>query len=113
MDAQHQGRVSPTQVRIITDCLGALDKAGIDPDHVVELEEALVADAQGFGPRELRSSTETIIDLYLPDGTEPRDGLINDQRSLTLQKTSDGSYKLSGKLTPAAGAGPLGGAVPG
>ncbi|WP_239579052.1 HNH endonuclease signature motif containing protein [Microlunatus panaciterrae] len=102
--AQRDGAVSAAQVRVLAECLSDLEWAGLDPDQVAEVETALVADARVFGPAELRTVTEQVTDLLIPDATPPRDDLIRERRCLALHPTRDGSYRLSGLLTAGAGA---------
>ena len=69
------------------------------------VEQQLVKHAQELGPKDLRLVADRIVDAVDPDGPEPVDEqLQQDRRHLELKQRRDGMWQLEGKLTNTVGA---------
>ena len=68
-------------------------------------EQQLVKHAQELGPKDLRLVADRIVDAVDPDGPDPVDEQVQqDRRHLELRQRRDGMWQLEGKLTNTVGA---------
>lgn len=100
--AQREGAVTPAQASVIGHCV---DELGCKPElstaEVEQAETALVDYAAAFGPRGLHRVADKIVDVLIPDGTPPRDPLVDGRRGITIGKQRrDGTATIRGVLTP-------------
>ena len=102
--AQRDGTVSTEQVAIIERALRTVDRPGFDPDDVAAGEALLTDFATRFGPKDLRTLADQVVDAIDPDGSEPPDDLNRDRRHLLVRPTPDGAYTGQLRLTGALGA---------
>ena len=102
--AQRSGDVSPEQVSIIERALAKVDHRGFDPADLDEGEQLLTRFAETFGPKDLRTLAEQVVDHIDPDGTVPDEQLNADRRHFHLRPTKDGAFTGEFRLTGALGA---------
>jgi Domain of unknown function (DUF222) len=103
--AQREGRVAPAQVRIVVRAMQKLSRPELDAVEVAAAEQQLAAQAQLCGPKDLQLLASRIVDRLDPDGPEPVDDqLQQDRRHLELRQRRDGMWQLQGKLTNTVGA---------
>jgi hypothetical protein len=103
--AQRIGQVGTEQVQIVAQAMQKLTRPDLDADQVAAAEQQLVEHAQELGPKDLRLAADRIVDAVDPDGPEPVDDqLQQDRRHLELRKRGDGMWQLEGKLTNTVGA---------
>ena len=82
-----------------------LSRAGLNPDAVDTAEQLLTDYAPVLGPSDLRRYALSVVDAADPDGPEPIDDqLQQDRRYLELKQRRDGMWHLQGKLTTTVGA---------
>jgi hypothetical protein len=98
--AQRAGAVAPGQVRIVERAMQRLARPDLNPAEVAAAEQQLAAQAQLHGPKDLQLLASRIVDRLDPDGPEPVDDqLQQDRRHLELRQRRDGMWQLEGKLT--------------
>ncbi len=102
---QRDGVVSPEKVQIVERAMDKLSRPDLDP-HVVQTAEDLLTDyAPVLGYRELRRYAVSVVNAADPDGPEPIDDqLQQDRRYLELKQRRDGMWHLAGRLTNTVGA---------
>lgn len=100
--AQSDGAMTPAQAAVIGRCIDELNtSADLTITEVERAEETLVEHAAAFGPRELQRVAAKIVDVLIPDGTPPRDALVDARRGITIgPQRKDGSATITGVLTP-------------
>jgi hypothetical protein len=82
-----------------------LTRPGLHPDVVETAEQLLTDHAPVLGPSDLRRYALRVVDAADPDGPEPVDDqLQQDRRYLELKQRRDGMWHLQGKLTSTVGA---------
>ena len=82
-----------------------LSRAGLNPDDVETAERLLSDYAPVLGPKELHRYALQVVDAADPDGPEPVDDqLQQDRRHLELKQRRDGMWSLQGRLTNTVGA---------
>jgi hypothetical protein len=102
---QRQGKVTAEKVQIVERAMHKLSRPGLDPNDVETAERLLTDYAPVLGPKELHRYALQVIDAADPDGPEPVDDqLQQDRRYLELQQRRDGMWALQGRLTTTAGA---------
>ena len=101
--AQRTGEVSPEQVAIIERAFDKVDHRGFDPADLEEGEQLLTRFAGSFGPKDLRSLADQVVDHIDPDGTRPNEELNADRRHFSLRPTKDGAWAGEFRLTGALG----------
>ncbi len=102
--AQRAGTVTPEQVHIIHQALGAVERPGFDQADITIGEEILTRAAAEVGPKDLAGLADRVVEAINPDGTLPRDELNRDRRSFHLRATRDGGYTGEFRLTASLGA---------
>jgi hypothetical protein len=103
--AQRAGEVSTEQVQIVAKAMQKLDGPDLNPEQVAAAEQQLVTHAQQLSPKDLRLVADRIVDAVDPDGPDPVDQqLQQDRRHLELKQRRDGMWQLEGKLTKTVGA---------
>ncbi len=102
--AQRTGDVSPEQVAIIERALARVDHRGFDPADLAEGERLLTRFAETFGPQDLKSLADQVVDHIDPDGSRPAEELNTARRHFHLRPTTDGGWAGEFRLTGAAGA---------
>jgi Domain of unknown function (DUF222) len=102
---QRDGAVSTEKVQIVAHAMQKLSRAGLNPDAVDTAEQLLSDYAPVLGPTELRRYALSVVDAADPDGPEPIDDqLQQDRRYLELKQRRDGMWHLQGKLANTLGA---------
>ena len=102
---QCEGTVSAEQVQIVERAMHKLSRTGLDPAAVQTAEQLLTDYAPLLGPADLRRYALQVVDAADPDGPEPVDEqLQQDRRYLELRQRRDGMWWLQGKLTATTGA---------
>ena len=103
--AQRAGAVAPEQVQIVVRAMQKLSRPELDADEVAAAEQQLAEQAQLCGPKDLRLLATRIVDAADPDGPDPVDDqLQQDRRHLELRQRRDGMWQLEGRLTNTVGA---------
>jgi hypothetical protein len=102
---QRQGAVSTEKVQIVERAMQKLSRPGLNPDAVDTAEELLTDHAPILGPTDLRRYALHVVNAADPDGPEPVDDqLQQDRRYVELKQRRDGMWHLAGKLTNTVGA---------
>jgi hypothetical protein len=102
---QRQGTVTAEKVQIVERAMQKLSRPGLHPDDVETAERLLTDYAPVLGPKELHRIALQVTDAADPDGPEPLDDqLQQDRRYLELKQRRDGMWSVQGKLTSTAGA---------
>ncbi len=97
--------VSAEKVQIVEQAMQKLSRTGLHPDAVDTAEQLLSDYAPVLGPSELRRYALSVVDAADPDGPEPIDDqLQQDRRYLELKQRRDGMWHLQGKLSNTVGA---------
>jgi Domain of unknown function (DUF222) len=101
---QRNGEVTVEKVQIVERAMNKLSRPGLDPDAVETAEKLLTDYAPILGPSDLRRYALSVVNAADPDGPEPVDDqLQQDRRYLELKQRRDGMWHLQGKLTTTAG----------
>jgi len=101
--AQADGRISAGHARTITEAVDKLPGA-VAVAHETDVIEILLSHAQELDPDQLHGFAKRLIDALDPDGTLADDADHERHRDLTLSRNRDGSYAITGRLTPLCGA---------
>ena len=102
---QRDGAVTTEKVQIVERAMHELSRPGLNPDAVDTAEQLLTDHAPILGPTDLRRYARSVVDAADPDGPEPVDDqLQQDRRYLELKQRRDGMWHLKGKLTGTVGA---------
>ncbi len=102
---QRDGAVTTEKVQIVERAMHELSRPGLNPDAVETAEQLLTDHAPILGPTDLRRYARSVVDAADPDGPEPVDDqLQQDRRYLELKQRRDGMWHLKGKLTGTVGA---------
>ena len=102
---QRDGVVSTEKVQIVAQAMQKLSRAGLNPEAVDTAEQLLSDYAPVLEPSELRRYALSVVDAADPDGPEPIDDqLQQDRRYLELKQRRDGMWHLQGKLSNTVGA---------
>ena len=90
---QRDGAVTAEKVQIVERAMHKLSRAGLNPDDVETAEKLLSDYAPVLGPKELHRYALQVIDAADPDGPEPVDDqLQQDRRHLELKQRRDGMW---------------------
>ncbi len=102
---QRDGAVTAEKVQIVERAMDKLSRPGLQVEDV-EIAERLLSDyAPVLGPTDLRRYALRVVEAADPDGPEPVDDqLQQDRRYLELKQRRDGMWQLQGRLTSAVGA---------
>jgi len=104
-EMQRDGVVSAEKVQIVERAMHKLSRTGLDPEAVQTAEQLLTDYAPLLGPTELSRYALQVVEAADPDGPEPVDDqLQQDRRYLELKQRRDGMWWLQGKLTNTTGA---------
>jgi Domain of unknown function (DUF222)/HNH endonuclease len=102
---QRDGEVTAEKVAIVERAMDRLSRPGLDPEAVETAEQLLTDHAPVLGPDDLRRFALRVVDAADPDGPEPVDDqLQQDRRCIELKQRRDGMWQLQGKLTNTVGA---------
>jgi hypothetical protein len=102
---QRDGAVSAEKVQIVERAMDKLTRAGLDPEAVAKAEELLTEHAPILAPGELKRFAHAVVNAADPDGPEPIDDqLQQDRRYVELKQRRDGMWHVHGKLTSTVGA---------
>jgi site-specific DNA recombinase len=96
---QRDGAVTVEKVQIVERAMHQLSRPGLHPDDVATAERLLTDYAPVFGTADLRRYALRVVDAADPDGPEPIDEqLQQDRRYLELKQRRDGMWHLQGRL---------------
>ena len=102
---QQQGVVSTEKVAIVERAMHKLTRPDVQPDNIDQAEQLLTDHAAILAPPELRRFAHAVINAADPDGPQPIDDqLQQDRRYLELKQRRDGMWHLAGRLTNTLGA---------
>ncbi|HJY43530.1 MAG TPA: DUF222 domain-containing protein, partial [Propionibacteriaceae bacterium] len=102
---QRHGAVTVEQVQIVERAMHKLSRIGLNPAEVETAEKLLTDYAPVLGPADLHRYALRVVDAADPDGPEPVDDqLQQDRRYLDLKQRRDGMWHLQGRLTSTVGA---------
>jgi hypothetical protein len=102
---QREGVVSTEKVQIVERAMHKLTRPTLDPATVETAEQLLTEHAVILAPAELKRFAQAVVNAADPDGPEPIDDqLQQDRRYLELKERRDGMWHLEGKLTSTVGA---------
>jgi hypothetical protein len=101
---QQQGVVSTEKVAIVERAMHKLTRPDVQPENVDQAERLLTEHAPILGPSDLRRFAHAVVNAADPDGPEPvDDALQQDRRYLELKQRRDGMWHLAGRLTNTVG----------
>jgi hypothetical protein len=102
---QRDGAVTTEKVQIVERAMHKLSRPGLLPVDVESAEKLLTDYAPVLGPIDLRRFALRVVDAVDPDGPEPIDDqLQQDRRYFELKQRRDGMWHLQGQLTSTVGA---------
>jgi Domain of unknown function (DUF222)/HNH endonuclease len=102
---QRDGAVTIEKVQIVERAMHRLSRPGLNPADVAAAERLLTDYAPVLGPADLRRYALRVVDAADPDGPEPVDDqLQQDRRYLELRQRRDGMWHVQGRLTATVGA---------
>ena len=102
---QREGVVSTEKVQIVERAMNKLTRPSLDLQAVQTAEHLLTEHAVILAPAELKRFAQAVVNAADPDGPEPIDDqLQQDRRYLELKQRRDGMRHLNGKLTSTVGA---------
>ena len=97
---QRDGAVTVEKVQIVERAMHKLTRPGLHPT-AVETANGYTDYAPVLGPTDLRRYASSVVNAADPDGPEPIDDqLQQDRRYLELKQRRDGMWHLAGKLPP-------------
>jgi uncharacterized protein DUF222 len=101
---QRDGLVSAEKVQIAERAMDKLSRPDLDPQAVEAAEQLLTEHAAILAPPELRRFAHAVVNAADPDGPQPVDDqLQQDRRYLELKQRRDGMWHLAGRLTNTLG----------
>ena len=102
---QRDGVVSAEKVAIVERAMHQLTRPDVQPDNVDQTAEQLLTDhAAILAPPELRRFAHAVVNAADPDGPQPVDDqLQQDRRYLELKQRRDGMWHLAGRLSNTVG----------
>jgi len=102
---QREGVVTAEKVEIVERAMAKLSRPGLEAEAVETAEQLLTDYAPALGPADLHRYALRVMDATDPDGPEPIDDqLQQDRRHLELKQRRDGMWLLQGKLSTTVGA---------
>jgi hypothetical protein len=102
---QRDGAVNAEKVAIVERAMHKLTRPDLDPEAVETAEQLLAEHAVILAPPELRRFAHAVVNAADPDGPQPVDDqLQQDRRYLELKQRRDGMWHLAGRLTTTVGA---------
>jgi Domain of unknown function (DUF222) len=102
---QRDGAVSAEKVAIVERAMHKLTRPGLSPEDVDQAEQLLTDHAAILAPPELRRFAHAVINAADPDGPQPVDDqLQQDRRYVELKQRRDGMWHVAGRLTNTVGA---------
>jgi len=102
---QADGAVTVEKVAVVERAMATLARPGLDSEAVNTAEQLLADYAPVLEPTELKRFAMRVVDAADPDGAEPVDDqLQQDRRYVELRQRRDGMWQLRGKLTSTVGA---------
>jgi hypothetical protein len=101
---QQQGVLSTEKVQIVERAMHKLTRPDLDPQAVETAERLLAEQAAILAPPELRRFAHAVVNAADPDGPQPVDDqLQQDRRYLELKQRRDGMWHLAGRLSNTVG----------
>jgi hypothetical protein len=101
---QRAGVVSAAKVHIVERAMHKLSRPGVEAEAVHTAERLLTEQAPILAPAELQRFAHAVVAAADPDGPEPIDEqLQQDRRYLELKQRRDGMWQLQGKLSNTVG----------
>jgi hypothetical protein len=101
---QRDGVVSAEKVAIVDRAMHQLSRHDVQPDNVDQAEQLLTDHAPILAPPELRRFAQAVVNAADPDGPQPVDDqLQQDRRYLELKQRRDGMWHLAGRLSNTVG----------
>ena len=101
---QRDGVVSAEKVAIVERAMQKLTRPDLDPEAVETAEQLLTDHAAILAPPELRRFAHAVVNAADPDGPQPVDDqLQQDRRYLELKQRRDGMWHLAGRLSNTVG----------
>ena len=101
---QQEGVVSAEKVAIVERAMHKLTRPDVQPEDIDRAEQLLTEHAVILAPPELRRFAAAVVNAADPDGPEPiDDALQQDRRYLELKQRRDGMWHLAGRLTNTVG----------
>ena len=102
---QRDGVVNAEKVAIVERAMHHLSRHDLDPEAVETAEQLLTDHAAILAPPELRRFAHAVVNAADPDGPQPVDDqLQQDRRYLELKQRRDGMWHLAGRLSTTVGA---------
>jgi hypothetical protein len=102
---QRDGAVTAEKVQIVERAMHQLSRPDLNPEDVETAERLLSDYAPVLAPTDLRRYALRVVDAADPDGPEPIDEqLQQERRYLELKQRKDGMWHLQGRLTATVGA---------
>src|SRR6187200_1263005 len=102
---QRDGVLSVEKVAIVERAMHKLSRPDLDPGDVEQAEQLLTDHAPILNPADLRRFANAVVNAADPDGPEPVDDqLQQDRRYMELKQRRDGMWHLQGRLTNILGA---------
>jgi hypothetical protein len=102
---QRDGLLSTEKVAIVERAMHKLSRPDLDPAEIEQAEVLLTDHAAILHPADLRRFAHAVVNAADPDGPEPVDDqLQQDRRYMELKQRRDGMWHLQGRLTATVGA---------
>jgi hypothetical protein len=102
---QRDGVVNVEKVAIVERTMHKLARPDLEPQAVETAERLLAEHAVILAPPELRRFAHAVVNAADPDGPDPVDDqLQQDRRYLELKQRRDGMWHLAGRLSNTVGA---------
>ena len=102
---QRDGVVNAEKVAIVERAMHQLSRHDLDPEQSITAEQLLTDHAAILAPPELRRFAHAVVNAADPDGPQPVDDqLQQDRRYVELKQRRDGMWHLAGRLSTTVGA---------
>jgi Domain of unknown function (DUF222)/HNH endonuclease len=102
---QRTGEVTTEKVQIVERAMHQLSRPGLDSKDVEAAEQLLADHAPVLEPTGLRRFALAVVNAADPDGPEPVDDEVQqDRRCVELKQRRDGMWQLQGRLSNTLGA---------
>lgn len=101
--AQAAGVISPEHAWVITATIDKLPHA-VEAEYGLAVQNCLLDQAADLDPMRLANLARQLVDYLDPDGSLTDDADHQRHREVNVVRNRDGSFTLSGRLTPECGA---------
>jgi hypothetical protein len=101
--AQATGVISPEHARVITTTIDKLPHA-VEAEYGAPVQACLIQQAAELDPMRLANLARQIVDYLDPDGSLSDDADHERHREVNVVRNRDGSFTVTGRLTPECGA---------